>query len=296
MSKVTRLFQSRAISQTLPVRHLTMRRQFATSQPASSKDWSAQQYLKFQSDRTRPSHDLLARVPSDAPKRIVDLGCGPGNSTAVVAQRYPDADVSGIDSSPAMIKKAKETLPDITFQVAGLESYEPEGPVDLYFSNAVFQWIPGQDRIPIMTRLMGQLAPGGVLAVQVPDNLSEPSHAVMREAAFAPGTAWEETMKQAAPSRDTVYTETELYDALRPLSSSVDIWRTTYYHIMENHEAIVEWVKSTGLRPFLDPLTPEQEAGFLAAYLEKIKASYTAQKDGKVLLAYPRLFVVAVKA
>lgn len=271
-------------------------RQFATSQPASAKDWSAQQYLKFNSERTRPSYDLLARVPSDAPKRIVDLGCGPGNSTAVVAQRYPDAHVSGIDSSPDMIRKAKETLPELSFRVAGLESFEPEGPVDLYFSNAVFQWLPGESRIPIMTRLMEHLSPGGALAIQVPDNMAEPSHVAMHEAAFTPGTAWEETMKQAAPGRDDFCTETDIYDALRPLSSSVDIWRTTYYHTMENHEAIVEWVKGTGLRPFIDPLTPEQRDGYLASYLAKIKESYKAQQDGKVLLAYPRLFVVAVKA
>lgn len=262
---------------------------------ANEKDWSAAQYLKFHDERTRPSRDLLARVSLDSPKRVIDLGCGPGNSTTVLAERYPDAHVSGMDSSPDMIRKARETCPHISFEVSNLSTYKPDGPVDLFFSNAVFQWIPAAERIKIIRNLVEHLPSGGILALQVPDNLSEPSHMAMQETAFTPGTSWEETLRREAPGRDEFQSSIELYDTLQPICSDVDVWRTTYYHVLENHEAIVEWVKGTGLRPFIDPLTDEQRQGYLAHYLAKLKTLYTSQQDGKVLLAYPRLFVVATR-
>ncbi|CAG9984144.1 unnamed protein product [Clonostachys byssicola] len=261
-----------------------------------AKDWSASQYLKFEAERTQPARDLLSRVPLSSPKRVVDLGCGPANSTALLVDKFPDASVSGMDSSPDMIKKAKEVLPSVPFEVADLDTYQPDGQVDLFYSNAVFQWIPGPKRIPLFQSLLGELPSGGVFAFQVPDNLTEPSHTAMREAAFAPGTAWEETLTRAAPGRDDFPTPVEIYNALQPLASEIQIWRTTYYHTLENHEAIVEWVKGTGLRPYVDPLSPEQKAGFLEDYLSRLRKLYQSQEDGKVLLPYPRLFMVAVKA
>lgn len=260
-----------------------------------SKDWSAKQYLKFNAERTRPARDLLLQVPLDNPKRVMDLGCGPGNSTAVLQERFPDAKLSGMDSSPDMIRKAKETLPGVAFEVGDLKTFEPDEPVDLFFSNAVFQWLSTQERLDILQRLMGRLATGGALAFQVPDNLTEPSHVAMQETANAPGEAWTEVLSRSAPKRDEFQTSAEIYDALIPFSSNVDIWRTTYYHIMKDHQAIVEWVKGTGLRPYLDPLGEEEAKGYLASYLAKLKEKYPAQSDGQVLLAYPRLFVVAVK-
>ncbi|KAH7359378.1 S-adenosyl-L-methionine-dependent methyltransferase [Plectosphaerella cucumerina] len=271
-------------------------RTMSASAPRAAADWSAKQYAKFLDERTRPARDLLARVPLAAPKRIIDLGCGPGNSTAVLAERYPDADLSGVDSSPDMIRQAKETLPDVPFSIADLQTFRPDGPVDLLYSNAVFQWLPGHDRVRIITELVASLNPGGSLAFQVPNNLSQPSHAAMREAAFAPGTSWEATMRRANPGRDEFQTHVELYDALSPLCSTVDIWETKYFHTLENHEAIVEWVKGTGLRPFVDPLSDSEREGFLAEYLERLREAYPSQKDGKVLLPYPRLFVVATKS
>lgn len=267
-----------------------------TASRAAGADWSADQYAKFLDERTRPSRDLLARVPTTAPKRIIDLGCGPGNSTAVLAERYPEADLSGIDSSPDMIRKAKETLPGVPFSIADLTTYHPDGPVDLLFSNAVFQWLPGDSRVSIIKNLVSSLSPGGSLAFQVPNNLSEPSHVAIREAAFAPGTPWEETMRRANPGRDEFQTPVELYDALSPLCSSIDIWETKYQHVLENHEAIVEWVKGTGLRPFIDPLSDAEREAYLKEYLARLKKAYPSQHDGKVLLPYPRLFVVATKA
>ncbi|KAF9786526.1 hypothetical protein IL306_001959 [Fusarium sp. DS 682] len=264
---------------------------------ASSKDtWSADQYSKFLKDRTRPSTDLLAHIPNTSPKRVVDVGCGPGNSTAVLAERYPNAHVSGFDSSADMIKKAKQVLPNVSFEVTDLLTYKPEEPVDVLFSNAVFQWLPNGQRIEIVRQLFNHVAPGGSLAFQVPYNLQEPSHALMRETADTPNMPWSEKLKAANISRDQFPSPTEIWDGLKHLCSDLDIWQTTYMHVMENHEGIVEWVKGTGLRPYIDPLDESEREAFIECYLSKLKKAYTAQKDGKVLLPFPRLFVVATKA
>lgn len=259
-------------------------------------DWSAAQYAKFLSERTRPARDLLARVPLTSPRRVIDLGCGPGNSTEVLVERYPDADVSGIDSSADMIRRARETLPGRRFEVADLETFDSGGAVDLYFSNAVFQWLPGETRLQTITRLVRDLSPGGVLAFQVPNNFSEPSHVAMRETAAAPGAPWAKTLERVGRGRDEFPTASELHDALAPLCSEVDVWETRYFHVMESHEAIVEWVKGTGLRPFVGPLSEAEKEGYLREYLARLKKMYPSQRDGTVLLPYPRLFVVATKA
>ncbi|CAG7566006.1 unnamed protein product [Fusarium equiseti] len=234
-------------------------RSFTTTMAQRKDTWSADQYSKFLKDRTRPSTDLLAHVPNASPKRVVDIGCGPGNSTAVLAERYPNAKVSGFDTSPDMIRKAKETLPNVDFEVADLTSYKPDQPVDVLFSNAVFQWLPNGRRIEIVTQLLNHLAPGGSLAFQIPYNLNEPSHALMREVAAMPNKPWTETLKQANIERDQFPSPTEIWDGLKPLCADLDIWQTTYMHVMENHEGIVEWVKGTGLRPYVDPLDENRE-------------------------------------
>lgn len=260
-----------------------------TSKPAH--DWSAAQYLKFGNERTQPVRDLLSRVPLQAPKRVVDLGCGPGNSTAVLESRYPDAHLTGMDSSPDMIRKAKSALAHLEFTVEDLNSYVPSAPVDLFFSNAVFQWLQRDERINVIKRLMDTQPSGGVFAFQVPDNLSEPSHVLMRETASAGPWA----SKLAGVGRDSFQTPQEIYDQLIPTCSSVDLFHTSYYHSLENHEAIIEWVKGTGLRPFVDPLQPEEKEAFLREYLKRLQQAYPSAVDGRVLLRYPRLFVVAIK-
>ena len=263
---------------------------------AHKSDWSATQYLKFLDERTRPARELLAQVPMASPERIVDLGCGPGNSTAVLVERYPAAQVLGMDSSTDMIAKAKAALPDIEFEISDLRTYEPTPGVDLFFSNAVFQWLSSSDRIRIITRLLRSQTVGGTVAFQVPDNLMEPCHVAMREIAEQPDAPWRAALQQSPPNRDTFQTPQELYDALTPLCSHLNIWYTIYHHVLESHEAIVEWVKGTGLRPFIDPLSADQQAAFLQAYLERLTTLYPTQTDGKVLLRYPRLFVVAVRS
>ncbi|KAF2096983.1 S-adenosyl-L-methionine-dependent methyltransferase [Rhizodiscina lignyota] len=261
---------------------------------SATSDWSSSQYLKFEAERTRPSRDLLAQVPLEFPETIVDLGCGPGNSTAVIAARYPDSRITGMDSSPDMIKKAKATLPNIEFTLGDLHTYPPKEPTDLFFTNAVFQWVPYADRIPIIKRLIQTQSSGGVFALQVPDNANEPSHAGMRIAALE--GPWAKTLSGRRTALDPFQTPQELYDEIKPLCSSLDIWHTNYEHVLDDHWAVVEWVKGTGLRPFVDPLSEVEKEGFLKAYLERIKKAYPAQYDGKVLLRYPRLFMVAVRA
>ncbi|KAJ5488115.1 Trans-aconitate 2-methyltransferase, C-terminal [Penicillium expansum] len=258
-----------------------------------AKDWSASQYLKFENERTQPARDLLSHVPLTAPKRIIDLGCGPANSTTVLATQYPSATITGLDSSPDMIERAKKVLPDRDFHVEDLSTYSPDPakPVDLFFSNAVFQWLKADDRIAVIKRLLQPQEKGAVFALQVPDNLNEPSHLLMVETA-AEGP-WAE--KLAGVQRDGFQSPQELYDLVKPFCSQVQIFETSYYHALESHEAVIEWVKGTGLRPFLDPLEGAEEEAFLKDYLRRLQDAYPVSVDGRVLLKYPRLFMVAVK-
>lgn len=252
-------------------------------------DWSPASYLKFEDERTRPARDLLARVPLTAPRRVVDMGCGPGNSTELLVERFPEAEAIGLDSSPNMLAEARVRLPGVRFEAADAASWVPEAGTDLVFANAIYQWVP--EHLAVFPRLVAALPPGGVLAVQMPDNMAEPSHELMREVA-AEGP-WAERLRDAA--RLPLPPVTSYYDALKPASQRLDIWHTRYNHALDGPQAIVEWVKSTGLRPFVEPLTPAERDAFLARYLEKIAAAYPPTVDGKVLLRFPRLFIVAVR-
>ncbi|MCK0196789.1 trans-aconitate 2-methyltransferase [Ancylobacter sp. 6x-1] len=254
-----------------------------------TEDWNPGLYLTFADERTRPSRDLLAQVPLTAPRRIVDIGCGPGNSTGLLVQRWPQAQTQGIDSSPAMIEEAARTLPGVRFEVADVATWQPEPDTDLLFANAVFQWLP--EHPAILQRLLQALPEGGVLAVQMPDNLTEPTHRLMRETA-ADGP-WAQKLRSAA--RAPLPPVSSYYDLLAPYARHVDIWHTFYNHPLDGPEAVVEWVKATGLRPFLAPLDAGERTAFLSAYTARIADAYPRRVDGKVLLRFPRLFMVAVR-
>jgi trans-aconitate 2-methyltransferase len=251
--------------------------------------WDDAQYLKFADERTRPARELLARVPLEAPERIVDLGCGPGNSTALLRERFPGATLLGVDSSAEMLARARVDLPGVRFLQADVADFRPDRPQHLLFANAVLHWLPAHELL--VPALFAQLAAGGVLAFQVPCNFEEPSHRLMRE---LPGP-WAARVA-AVHARARVGSAAFYYDLLAPHAQSVDIWQTTYQHVMADAGAIVEWVKGTGLRPYLDAVAPTERAAYTAAYTAAIDAAYPARVDGRRLFAFPRLSVVAVRA
>lgn len=253
-------------------------------------DWNPALYRAFEDERTRPARELLARVPLADARRVVDLGCGPGNSTELLAARFAAAEVVGIDHSPAMLAEARQRLPRLRFMLADIAGWVPEGPPpDLVFANASLQWLPGH--AALLPRLFAVLAPGGVLAVQMPDNLDEPSHRLMREVAGEPPFA--AAIGQAGAVRSRLLQAEQYYDLLAPLAAQVDVWHTVYRHPMASSAAIVQWLQSTGLRPFLDALDAAQQQAFLAAYTRRIDAAYPPRRDAQRLLAFPRLFIVA---
>lgn len=254
-----------------------------------TSDWNATRYLAFEDERTRPSVDLLARVATAEPRACIDLGCGPGNSTELLVARYPDAAVEGLDSSPDMIEKARKRSGNVAFSLGDVATWTPARPYDVIFANAVLQWLP--DHATLLPRLVGALAPGGSLAVQMPDNLDEPSHAAMRDVARS--GPWAAKLAQADAARSEIASVDDYYRWLRAAGCTVDIWRTTYIHVLAGPRAIVDWFLSTGLKPYVDPLSEQEREAYLAAYETRIAEAYPAQPDGTVLLRFPRLFMVA---
>lgn len=251
--------------------------------------WSPSDYLAFADERTRPARDLLAAVPLAAPGRVVDIGCGPGNSTELLVRRYPDAEVTGLDTSEEMLAAARQRLPGVPFVRGDAATWSPEPGTDLLFSNATFQWIPGH--LAVIVRLFAALAPGALIAVQVPDNLDSPSHRLMWKLAVE--GPWAE--KFAVPiEREAIHRPAVYYDQLRPLAARVDVWRTVYQHPLPGAAAIAAMVRSTGLRPYLARLDAAEQAEYLRRYEAEVATGYDRVAEG-VLYTFPRLFLVAVR-
>lgn len=246
-------------------------------------DWSPTLYLQFGSERSRPAAELLGRVALENVRTVADLGCGPGNSTALLHHRWPLAKITGVDSSPNMLNEARVAFPNCHFVEADIGAFEVEQPLDLLYANASLQWVP--DHYELFPHLVSQLKRNGVLAVQMPDNWLEPTHVLMREVAYEQG--YPDRGRAPLPGVHAYY------DILTEAGCDVDIWRTTYYHIMDSHQSIIDWVSATGLRPWLQDLSESEQRNYLARYHELLQEQYPLQENGKILLAFPRLFIVA---
>src|SRR5579864_3224681 len=257
---------------------------------AMAHEWDAGQYLRFTDARTLPAVDLLSRIELVSPATVVDLGCGPGNSTSLLLQRWPEAAVTGLDSSDNLLDTARRDHPGARFVPGDIRDWAPAEPADVVFANASLQWVGGHERL--MPRLFDQVARGGAFAVQMPRNHDFATHALMRQVA-AEGD-WRYRLagaREPSPVKPPEF----YYDLLAPRSSSFTIWETNYIQVMDGVEAIIAWLHGTGLRPFLARLTEAERPLFLERYAALLKDAYPAQADGKILLPYPRLFFIAVR-
>lgn len=252
--------------------------------------WDPDVYLSFADLRERPLKELLGRVPPIEVKTAVDLGCGTGNSTAAMAARFPDAKITGIDSSPDMLAKAEGSLPGARWVEADIATWAPDLPVDLILSNAALQWVPDHDRL--FAGLLTATTNGGALAIQMPCNFGEPSHVLLRET--AKDGPWAE--KVAALAREAPVDAPEIYyDRLALHVRHLDIWETTYMQVLEGEDAVFQWTSGTALRPFLAALEGAERDAFCEAYKARLRDAYPVRADGKTLFPFGRLFIVAVK-
>ncbi len=249
------------------------------------KDWNPALYLKFENERTRPAMELLARINHPLAKTYTDIGCGPGNSTALLYALAPEAEITGLDNSPEMLARARENLPACQFENADIATWQPANKQDVIFANASMQWIPNHQHV--FPHLVQQLAEKGVLAVQMPDNWGEHTHTLMRQVAAE--------FDCADSDREALLTINEYYDLLTNAGCDVDIWRTTYFHVMPSIQAIVDWRSGSGMRLYLQALTSQQRERFLERYSILLNEHYPAQADGNRVMAFPRLFIVARK-
>jgi trans-aconitate 2-methyltransferase len=252
-----------------------------------SHTWDPDRYLTYADERGRPFVELVARVGAASPETVVDLGCGPGNLTALLRERWPAADIRGLDSSPEMIDQAHAVDPSIAFEVADLRTWASEGdPVDVLVSNATLQWVP--DHLDLLPALVDRVTPGGWFAFQVPGNFEEPSHAIRRDlAAEAPYAAHLDAVAVPSSHDPAVYLE-----ALAALGCTVDAWETTYLHVLTGPDPVFTWVSGTGARPTLQALPDDLRPRFEEELRRRLRAAYP-ERNGQVVLPFRRIFVVA---
>ena len=252
--------------------------------------WDVGVYQRYDAERARPFDDLVTHVGAQAPRSVVDLGCGPGDRTASLLDRWPDARVVGIDSSPEMIEAASEAaLPGrLSFRQADLTEWRPDEPVDVLISNATLQWVP--DHLEVLPRLVGAVAPSGWLAFQVPGNFTAPSHTALAELRQSP--RWRDRLSSGADRTAAVHDPQTYLAALAELGLRVDAWETTYLHVLPGEDAVLEWTRGTALRPVLAVLDEGEQEEFLADYRARLRAAYPRSAFGTVL-PFRRIFVVA---
>jgi trans-aconitate 2-methyltransferase len=254
-------------------------------------DWNSVLYMKFENERTRAARDLLAQIPEFEPERIFDLGCGPGNGTQLLTTTFPRATIVGLDLSDNMLAVARARVTTARFIKQNIETWQPIDKVDLIFANAALHFVPNHHEL--MLRLVSFLREGGWLAVQMPNNIQELSHALMRMVA-ADGP-WAGRLVPIAKTRAVIGALDSYYQLLVPNCSKIDLWQTIYVHPLDGPDDIVEWFEGSGLRPFLEVLSPCEREAFLSRYRAELSAAYPRQPNGKVLLRYPRLFFVVQK-
>ena len=261
-----------------------------------STQWDPSQYLRFEDERSRPFGDLLARVRHPAPAEVVDLGCGPANMTMRLRERWPGAHILGLDSSAEMIARAGEhAVPGhLEFRRGDLREWEPDRPVDVILSCATLQWVPRH--LDLFPRFIGSLAPGGMLAFHVPANFDQPSHVLLNDLAMS--KRWKGLLAGAVAAGPASAEPAEyLSDLFAAGATSADVWDTTYFHVLEGPDAVLQWVQATGLRPVLAALDEQGAEGerqeFLSAYAAALNAAYPRDAQNRTIFPFRRVFAVA---
>jgi len=252
--------------------------------------WNPEQYLKFEQPRLRPALDLLTRVTLEAPRTVYDLGCGAGNVTRLLAARWPNAAITGVDDSSAMLEEAARELSRIVWQNVSIAKWSPEAPPDLIYSNAALHWLP--NHAELFPRLTRMLAPNGVLAVQMPRNFGARAYTLVDDTVRSgPWRARLEHLLRPAPVQEPHF----YYRLLARDASSLDIWESEYLQVLHGSDPVKEWLKGSWLKQFLDALEPPERGAFEDEYARRVLDAYPPEKDGATLFPFRRLFIVATK-
>ena len=252
--------------------------------------WNPAQYLRFGNERLQPAIDLISRIPLEAPRVIYDLGCGTGSGTVILKERWPQAKVTGVDASDSMLEQTRTLDANVSWQQADLNTWEPDAPANLLFSNAALHWLDHHETL--FPRLFSGLAPGGVLAVQMPHNFSAPTHTLIADTVRS--GPWRERLESHLREHP-VMEGAAYYDLLSPISTRLDLWETTYFHILGGDDPVVEWTKGSILAPLLDLLEGTGKESFLEMYRSQIAIAYPRRINGKTVLPFRRLFIMATK-
>ena len=252
--------------------------------------WNPAQYLRFGNERLQPAIDLIGRIPLESPGVIYDLGCGTGSGTVLLKERWPLADVTGVDASNTMLERTQTLESPVSWQQADLNTWEPGTPPDLLFSNAALHWLDHHE--VLFPKLVSMLAPGGILAVQLPANFSAPSHTSIAETVQS--GVWRDRLEPHL-RENPVLDGGAYYDLLSPLSTKLDMWETTYYHVLTGPDPVLEWTKGSILTPLLPLLDEAERESFLQGYGSKVAQAYPQRDDGKTVLPFRRLFMIASK-